>query len=66
MIYTVKFADKAESKLIVSYAGLKKTYGTVTAVARELGVDTIELNHRLTKKAGIVFVIKRDGKHWYA
>lgn len=66
MIYTIKFGDRAESQLIVSYAGLKKTFGTVTAVSKEIGIDAIELDHHLTKKAGVVFVIKRDGKHWYA
>jgi hypothetical protein len=67
MIYTVTTErDSQGNCLIVNHAGFKTRYGTEIGVAKALEIDSGELYHQLTKRQGMTFVIKKDGRHWYA
>ena len=55
-----------EHRYVVNRAGLKREHRTLTGVAQELGIDSGELHHQLSRRKGFVLVVQRDGKHWYA
>jgi hypothetical protein len=67
-IYTIKlmpFGGKESDELVrVNSIGFAANT-TMSTAAKMAGCDYGELHHQLSRRGGMVHVIRRNGRHWY-